>query len=883
MNEPLAGRWHRLRSYLFISSGLVCLVGFVFYLLFNNYRTASALQKALSARQQADARRYAQEVEHFLAGRQDDLAALAASEEIKGYFFSLEQGTSRQYGLAASRGPIEKQFASLVTRKSTDQKPLFSRLLLIDDQGETIAEAPRGARAVTNDVLRREWLAPQHRTAWVVFAEDGSFVQFSLACYYANKYVGQILAWADTDWLFSGANTNGALDQPVLLVDTGTDTMLSLLDRGTYPSETLAGVGPVIGEGAAPQRVRLELGGARQEWEAFRLPLQTRPLSVVTLFKASAPSSPIPYFAPMVSMSVIAIVIMGGAFLIFFLNTRSLLLKVRLEQSVLRQKEVEENNRRLETEIQERRRVESALSKSEQNYREIFNATSDAILLHDPETGRVLDVNRAALEMFGAERAKFVGSLPDVLGTGEAPFTGEKAIENIWRASLEGPQLFEWRCRRANGETFWTEVALRSSHIGGQGCVLAMVRDTTERKRSERDRQSLQEQLAQAQKIESIGRLAGGVAHDFNNLLTAILGNVDLMLCDIPRENTGLLDPLGEIQRASLRAADLTHQLLAFSRKQVLHVRPLDLNQSIVGFGRMLKRLIGEDIEVSTVLNPAIGLVKADPAQIEQVILNLAVNARDAMPRGGTLTIKTASVILDQSSAAALPEVPAGAYVMMEVSDTGCGMDAATQERVFEPFFTTKGVGQGTGLGLATIYGIVKQHNGHVAFESELGRGTTFRVYLPLHGEQENGASLTPAAAAPVCGHETVLVVEDDPAVRRLTCRMLSSQGYQVIEARDGADAIQLAQQATSIDLVFTDVIMPQMSGRQVAERISSLRPGIKVLYTSGYTDDQIAQQGIMSSNIHFLQKPFSTASLTAKLREVLDGPAPTSPSDRRV
>ena len=389
------------------------------------------------------------------------------------------------------------------------------------------------------------------------------------------------------------------------------------------------------------------------------------------------------------------------------------------------------------------------------------------------------------------------------------------------------------------------------------------------------ERQRLEEQLLQAQKMEAVGRLAGGVAHDFNNLLTAIIGSADLLRERLPPDHPERVEA-DEIRMAALRAADLTRQLLAFSRRQILTPQMLHLNKVVAGMNKMLRRMIGEDIEFRCVLAPELGAVRADPGQIEQVIMNLVVNARDAMPRGGTLTIETASVELDEAYAVEQFPAARGRHALLAVSDTGIGMDAKTQARLFEPFFTTKAQGQGTGLGLSTVYGIVKQSGGYIWVSSEPGRGSTFKVYLPEVDEGVEPASATPAPRAPDLpgGSETLLVVEDQAEVRRLTEKVLKLRGYTVLVAESGQEALRLAQQHTGpIHLLVTDVVMPQMSGREVGMLLAAMRPQLKVLYLSGYADESIVHHGVLEPGLAFLQKPFSPESLALKVREILDAP----------
>ena len=395
--------------------------------------------------------------------------------------------------------------------------------------------------------------------------------------------------------------------------------------------------------------------------------------------------------------------------------------------------------------------------------------------------------------------------------------------------------------------------------------------NVTKRKEAEKKRQKLEEQLRQSQKMESIGRLAGGVAHDFNNLLTGISGNISLALMDLDPIDP-LVEMLEEIDHASQSAADLTRQLLAFSRKQIIKLQPLDLNLHIESMHRMLVRLIGEHIELQTVPFPSLGTVKADPGQVEQILINLAVNARDAMPHGGKLLLETANVTLDEKYCAMHPDVEPGDYVMIAVSDTGEGMDKDTLSKVFDPFFTTKKESEGTGLGLATVYGIVKQHKGNIEVYSEPGHGTTFKVYLPRVQESAEAVVRKTLVDNLPTGNETVLVVEDEPMVRKIAVKILSRQGYTVLEAESGGEALALVDdQSPSIDLLMTDIVMPNMNGRVLSEKLRERYENLKVLFTSGYTENVIAHHGVLEKGLHFIGKPYSPLTLAKKVRKVLD------------
>jgi two-component system, cell cycle sensor histidine kinase and response regulator CckA len=385
------------------------------------------------------------------------------------------------------------------------------------------------------------------------------------------------------------------------------------------------------------------------------------------------------------------------------------------------------------------------------------------------------------------------------------------------------------------------------------------------------DRRHLADQLRQSQKMQAVGQLAGGVAHDFNNLLMVVKGHAEILL-DRIAAGSPLRNSVEQVDKAADRAASLTRQLLAFSRMQVLQARVLDLNEVVSGMTKMFSRVIGENIDLTFVPGAKLGRVKADPGQIEQVLLNLVVNARDAMADGGRLTIETSNVQLDRDYCAKHHNIAPGPWVMLTVSDTGCGMDAQTQTRIFEPFFTTKPKGKGTGLGLATVYGVVKQSGGFIYVYSEVGHGTTFKVYLPkvtAEVEKETAEKV----AAPQSGNETVLFVEDEESVRELVRDYLTAAGYRLLEACDGVQALEVAEaHGGPIDILVTDVVMPRLSGRELASRLTSERPNIKVLFISGYTDDSIFRHGVLEGGVAYLQKPFNLKSIAQKIREVLDG-----------
>jgi two-component system, cell cycle sensor histidine kinase and response regulator CckA len=477
--------------------------------------------------------------------------------------------------------------------------------------------------------------------------------------------------------------------------------------------------------------------------------------------------------------------------------------------------------------------------------------------------GRIIDVNPAAAVILGYD------SVAQLLTVNTAALHVEREEQEAFRLELERNGRItnqELRLKRRDGSVIWCLVnAVVTRGAGRPSTVDCTLTDLT-------DRRFLQAQLRQAQKMEAIGQLAGGVAHDFNNLLTAILGYCDLVLADLPATSR-MAGDVSQIQAAGERARDLTQQLLAFSRKQVMHPHVVNMRSALTRFSGLVPRLLGEHIQVTTQVSPDLWNVLIDPSQLEQILLNLAVNASDAMPEGGRLAIEAHNVQIDAGYARLHPCcVPMGQYVMLAVSDTGSGMSTAVQAHAFEPFFTTKPVGKGTGLGLSTVYGIVKQGNGYIWIYSEEGHGTTFKIYFPRVTAQERPQELAPKELDGR-GTETVLLVEDEDAVRALAEVVLERNGYQVITARTAADAIGIASTAgRKFDVLVTDVMMPNMSGPQLERRLRELLPDLRVLFMSGYTANAIVDQGLLETGAPFLSKPFSPTSLALAVRAVLDG-----------
>jgi len=497
--------------------------------------------------------------------------------------------------------------------------------------------------------------------------------------------------------------------------------------------------------------------------------------------------------------------------------------------------------------------------RGEERFRKAFNANPEPISIATISEGRYIDVNESFLQVTGYRREEVIGRTSIELDFWECPEDRAQLIEKLVKHGSVRDMEFTFRTKKGEKRTGLDSA--EAIEIAGQMCVFAIFKDVT-------DQKILEKQLRQAQKMEAIGQLSGGIAHDFNNLLCVILGYCEAIEGQLPSASS-LFKDCEQIKKAGERAASLTRQLLAFSRQQILERRVMDLNAAVLDMEKMLRPLIGANINLCTALDTSLGSIKADRGQIEQVIMNLAVNARDAMPQGGHLTIETANVELDEEYVRQHPQHKSGPHVLLSVSDTGTGMDADTQARIFDPFFTTKELGRGTGLGLSTVYGVVRQSDGHIWVYSELGHGTTFKIYFPRVDKPAKTEIPSAGIVRTMHGSETILLVEDDEPLRRLTLRILKENGYDVLEAEHPQKAIQIAQQHSgAIHLLLTDVIMPEIDGRSLAEKLSQLRPNMLVVYMSGYTE--FAHRELFDFDVNLLPKPFTRDSLLGKLREVL-------------
>lgn len=531
----------------------------------------------------------------------------------------------------------------------------------------------------------------------------------------------------------------------------------------------------------------------------------------------------------------------------------------------------------IQTDITRRKQAEENLRLNETLLSGIINSATDAVITLDAQH-RIIIFNKAAEEIFGYSAQEMQGQTLDRLLPVEFRQSHQAFITRFGQKGITSRamgNLAPLKALRKNGEEFPIEATISHLTINGQQLFTAVLRDVTARQQAAATLAKTEAQLRQAQKMEAVGRLAGGIAHDFNNLLTAITGYTELVLASVGQADP-IYSDLQEISQAANRAAKLTRQLLTFSRQQLPQFQVLDLNEVVRGIHKLLARVIGEDVKLELQLDETPGMVRADLGQLEQVIINLAINARDAMPDGGILTLKIGKTNLAGENLPPYEEIKSGNYLVLTVQDTGTGMDEETVKHIFEPFFTTKGLGQGTGLGLSTVYGIIRQSGGFIEVQTTPGAGTTFQIHLPQVQQTDESVSFSQDSkvflVSPGRGRETILVVEDAEAVRALMGKLLSRQGYNVLEAANAGEALLICESyQKEIELMITDVIMPRLNGRQLANRLSKLRPRMKVLYISGYNDRLILPEELQASSINFLPKPFAANELIQKVRQILD------------
>lgn len=957
-------------------------------LLVKVYRGQSELRQSVLTNFRQDLEKHAASLSYFYAERKNDLKNLPAKREISIFFENKALGMSMEYGLRASLIAIEESLDLVLKERMLGQDRIYTRFVFTDTTGKCLIDTEKTYILEPLGKDCRDFLTPERADPVIVVRRLNGQAQLIVSCpyFFKKEYAGQIIAWISTETVQKHLIGPDSRNHEKLLRVYSKEGNF-YLPAGT-DSLALSPLPDIVALGN-PKYHRYRAThpkGGRVELIATWVVIQDTPLFLMGLIPREELFG---YLSPrhlLIILGTLSLFCLVGGAIVWWANTRNVILRTRLEEAGNREQEIAEKNRQLEEEIIERKRMEEALRSAEENYRSIFENAVEGIFQSTPE-GRCLSANPAMAKIHGYASSEEL--LAEVTDIERQVYVNPKDREALRRLmEYEGfVKGFEYQVYRKDGAKLWVTESARAVH-DGCGNILyyeGFVQDITERKEAEElsrhliaaspigifiiqdgmfqvvnqwfreitslgdnnlakvnraefvhpdDRQEvekkaasmlagkrftpyeyrvsgkdgkvkwimetvtptsyqgkeavlgfsmditghkeLEKQLLQAQKMEAVGRLAGGVAHDFNNMLGAIIGYNEMLMKSLNREDPTYHYSL-EIRKAADRAAVLTRQLLAFSRKQVLQPRKLNLNTVINDLERMLQRLIGEDIELLLNLDPAVAAVKADPGQMEQVLLNLAINARDATPQGGKLIISTANVNLSGALDRDRGDFTPGTYVILSVSDNGLGMDADTLDHIFEPFFTTKALGSGTGLGLSTVYGVVRQSGGYIEVSSSPGVGTTFKIYLPAVGESLETLTTEETEAEPLRGWETILLVEDEDILRQLIKNSLQMNGYKVLEARNSKEALAICErQRQPIHLLLTDVVMPQMSGRDLAQQLAQSYPELKVVYMSGYAEDVLFRQGVLETGITFLQKPFRQYEMTAKLRALLDTPAST-------
>jgi PAS domain S-box-containing protein len=841
------------------------LIGYVCFLMISNYLSQVELQKNLRNQLLKDSEKQALSLSYFFAERRNDLLNLSLSREVRTFFENKDLGMSLEYGLKLSLFPIRERMANLHTNALFQGSPIYNRLLLTDPQGRLLVDYPTGGNREPEDSIL-PLLSPAYTEGAVLCSGDGRSIIFSVAYTFKNRHVGQVLGWINPSIITRG-----------LLNENHSDPLSTYL---IYEKEgTLRPVGntvlPYSGllkelQSALPgQVVTSEHPSARRPPEKkvlLKLPVKGTPFLMVRVLDAATVFGELSPHQLLVRLGIMTLGVLSGAFLVLYLAMRILVVRTRLRESRIREQQVQEKKRELEMEMVQRSRVEEALRESEGKLRTILDSIFTGILIIDPETHTIVDINPMALQLLGESRENIIGSpchrVICPAEEGKCPVTDlGQEIDNSERQLL-----------RSDGRTLPIIKKVVPITLEGRKHLLESFFDISDLRRSEEEKNKIQAQLIQGQKMESIGILAGGVAHDFNNILTSIHGYAELAALAVSRRHP-LYENLEAIQKAALRAADLTRQLLLFSRKQPMDSRPLDLNELIQDLLKMLDRLIGEDITIETDLAAELPGVMGDSGNIEQVMMNLVVNARDALPHGGLILIKTETALIGPEYTALYSYAYPGRFVVFSVTDRGLGMDKATQNHIFDPFFTTKGPGQGTGLGLSVVYGIVKQHKGWINVYSEPGHGSVFRIYLPVtDGVQTRRLPTEKESLFDLKGRgEGVLLVEDDRGIRELLQQLLSDNGYQAVAAANAEEAVLLFEASRErFDLLLSDVVLPGESGIQLAETLLTQKGGLKVLLSSGYPDHKSQWSLIQEKGYHFLPKPFELKALLKTLRAIL-------------
>jgi PAS domain S-box-containing protein len=824
------------------------------------------LQQTILKQLSVENEKRANALSNFFYNRKEDLINLAASRPIEVFFENKALGMSIEYGLKQSIPPIKQQFYALLDRykNKPGKRSLYLRIAFLDEHGKILVEAyPTDSRPQILSEAKT-FLSPEQDKPTFILRNKGKEIIVSLAYYFKGKYAGQMVAWLQPDYLKVDLMLDSSSSHRISFL-VGNDSKIPLSEGSNdLPEVEEMRIGEVHKFQFTDKRNK------KQDVIGVKTPVQNTPFAVATVVPVDELFEGLEPKGLLIGMGVLAIVIIGGAIFSYRLSINSLMLSARLDEAHRHETEILEKNKQLKAEVAERKQVEEMVRVSRLRYQTLLENTSDWVWEVD-ENARYTYVSPRVYDLLGYKPEEVLGKtpfdlMPDDEQEGIAAMFYDIATQRKSFTALEnknqhkdGHHVF----LETSGVPFFDESGTFRGYRG-------IDRDISERKRAEEDRARLEAQLLQAQKMEAVGQLAGGIAHDFNNMLTAIIGYASLLEAKLGTDSP-LKPYVDQILSSSEKSANLTSQLLAFSRKQIMSPKETDLNELIKGMEILLKSLIGEDVEFKTCFTDMHLTAMVDRGQIEQVLLNLCANARDAMPHGGLLAISTEVRKLDEKSIRTYDLDQPGRYALISVTDSGHGMEETTRERIFEPFYTTKEIGKGTGLGLSIVYGIIKQHNGNITVYSEPGKGTTFKIFLPLV-VSPMGAANKEGLVDPRGGPEAILVSEDDEAVRSLTSHVLREAGYTVIEAVDGDDAInKFMENRDRIKLAILDVVMPKKSGKEVSDAIRKTKSDIRVLLTSGYTADIISTKGIGEEGLDFISKPITPNTLLRKVREILD------------
>jgi PAS domain S-box-containing protein len=851
----------------------VPLIFSIFWLLFSNFLTERDLRENLLKVRHHAVERRAAALGYFFSDRMDDLFYLKHTREVAAYFENRALGMSMEYGLKQSLVPIEELFANLMSRKEIGNDRIYSRLAYISADGRFLVDTRSGKpRKGIPDALRQMYSSGRE-AGKASISHDGENFIVSIPHEYKGTHQGHIVGWIGPGILYRHMLVEEESTQPTYLICDEGHTPLPMDDIVPAQPVHLDTIRSLPLGGHRELSLRDKTGDTAKT-VAYRMPIPDTTYSLVHLCHAEKIYGRFASKDRITTISLLVIALLAGV----VFTVRSMVLKISVDELERRVQERTADlyrlNEDLQQKITERELAMRGLEKAERKYRSIFENAVEGMFQTTP-AGHVISVNPSLASMHGygspEEMVREISGLAGKLYVDEG-----RRSEFIRLMEEDGAALrFEARTCRKDGTVNWVSINARNvrNENGKTLYYEGSVENITERKH-------LESQLLHSQKMEAIGTLAGGIAHDFNNILTAIVGYSNLLQLKMEKDSP-LRSYADKILSSSQKAINLTRSLLAFSRKQPVELRPQRVGTLIEEAGKLLKRLLTEDIALRKDHVEGDAVIMADRTQMDQVLMNLATNARDAMPKGGTLTVEAKKVVMDNDFVRTYGYGSPGDYVLIRIADTGAGMDERTMKKVFEPFFTTKAEGKGTGLGLSIVYGIVKQHNGYINVESEPGKGTTFGLYFP---EVQTGEAVEAEAAhVPLnirTGNETILVAEDNAEARSFLTEVLSVSGYTVIEAVDGDEALRtFSDNKDRVALVISDVVMPGRNGKELRDEIRKIKPDMKILFTSGYTRDVLLFKGIHEKTADYISKPLSPNDLLEKVRELLDE-HPACPED---